>query len=87
MGRSTDTHKAVDQSDLAQEAPGALYLIATMADATWRMFVPTIGLLLLGNYLDDQLHSTPWLMLVGVVVGAGISALLIRRLMRGKRRS
>lgn len=57
----------------------ALYLILSMADTTWRVFVPTVGLLLLGNYFDDRLHSTPWLLLLGVLIGGGFATLLVRR--------
>jgi F0F1-type ATP synthase assembly protein I len=57
----------------------SLYLIVSMIDTTWRVFVPTVGLLLLGNYLDDRAHSSPWLMLLGAVVGGGIAALLVKR--------
>lgn len=49
-----------------------------LADTTWRMFVPTIGLLLVGRHFDITYNSKPWLMLAGVVLGAGIAALLIK---------
>ena len=64
----------------------ALYLIATMADTTWRMFVPTVGLLLVGNWLDEKYHTKPFLMLLGAAVGAGIATYLIKlQLKRGKK--
>ena len=50
-----------------------------MMDTTWRVFVPTVGLLLLGNYIDDRLGSSPWLMLLGAVLGGGVAALLVKR--------
>jgi len=60
----------------------SLYLIATMADTTWRMFVPTIGLLLVGKALDDRLGTKPLLLLTGIVVGGAIAAYLIKRQLR-----
>lgn len=57
----------------------SLYLIVSMMDTTWRVFVPTIGLLLAGNYLDDRMHSSPWLMLLGAIIGGCIAALLVKR--------
>ena len=66
----------------------ALYLIGTMADTTWRMFVPTIGLAFLGNLLDRQMQMKPWLMLLGFTIGACIAGLLIKRqLAKGKSRN
>lgn len=68
------------------DEPSSLYLIASMADTTWRMFVPTIGLLLVGNALDDKFATKPWLMLLGVGIGGLIAAYLVRhQLRRGKR--
>ena len=64
----------------------ALYLIATMADTTWRMFVPTVGLLLIGNWLDGKYHTKPWLLLIGAMIGAGIATYLVKRqLQRGRK--
>lgn len=63
-----------------------LYLITSMADTTWRMFVPTVGLLLVGNMLDTQFHTKPWLLLAGVAIGGCISAWLIKKqLAKGKK--
>lgn len=58
--------------------PDSLYLIASMADTTWRMFVPTIGLLLIGNALDEHWHTKPWLLLAGAVAGGIIAAYLVK---------
>jgi hypothetical protein len=55
-----------------------VFLLGTMADTTWRMFVPIIGLTLLGLYIDKQLHTVPWLMIVGIIGGVVIAGLLIR---------
>ena len=55
-----------------------------MADTTWRLFIPTIGLLLVGRHFDVRFDTKPWLMLAGVVVGAVIAMLLIQnQLKRG----
>ncbi len=48
--------------------------------------MPTIGLLLIGNALDETWGTRPWLLLVGVVIGGGIAALLIKQqLAKGKK--
>jgi len=57
----------------------AILLLATMADTTWRMFVPIIGLFVLGFFADKQFATTPWLMILGLGLGTTIAALLIRQ--------
>ena len=54
-------------------------ILIDMADTTWRMFVPTIGLLLVGRSVDTHFGTKPWFMLVGTALGAAIAALLIKR--------
>ena len=56
-----------------------LYLMTSMADTTWRMFVPVLGLLLIGNALDEQFHTKPWLLLLGAALGGCIAAFLIKQ--------
>lgn len=56
-----------------------MYLIVTMADTTWRMFIPVIGLFLAGFWLDKQLNSSPWWMICGIIVGSVLAGLLIRQ--------
>ena len=64
----------------------SMYLIISMADTTWRMFVPTVGLLLAGNALDETWGTKPWLLISGVAIGGGISALLVKQqLAKGKK--
>ncbi len=59
-------------------------VILDMADTTWRMFVPTVGLLLVGRWFDTRYGFKPWLMLVGFSLGSLIAAMLIKRqLVRG----
>jgi len=55
------------------------YLILSMMDTTWRMFVPTIGLLIVGNALDERFGSRPGLMLLGVILGGLIATYLVKR--------
>ncbi|HSW90409.1 MAG TPA: hypothetical protein VLF64_00250 [Candidatus Saccharimonadales bacterium] len=73
-----DSTSAGDGNKRSRRSDG-LYLIASMADTTWRLFIPTLGLLLSGNALDDKLHTHPWLMLAGAILGGWIAAVLIKR--------
>jgi len=79
MSKPLDDKSDVSSSEQSPLRSGGLYLITSMADTTWRMFVPTVGLLLVGNAFDEQLHTRPWLLLVGVAVGGCISAILIKK--------
>lgn len=55
------------------------FMLTTIADTTWRMFIPTIGLTFLGWLADKQWGTKPWLLTLGVIIGASISAVLVRR--------
>lgn len=86
MSKMPGEHDPLVSDDNSSQS-SATYLIASMADTTWRMFVPTVGLLLVGNWLDGLYGSKPWLLLIGAFVGACISAYLIKRqLEKGKRK-
>jgi F0F1-type ATP synthase assembly protein I len=57
----------------------AVLLFATAADTTWRMFVPALGGALLGLWADSALNTEPVFAVGGLIVGVGITALLIRQ--------
>lgn len=54
-------------------------LLVTFGDTTWRMLVPSAAFVGAGIYGDLHLGTRPWLTLVGVLVGLGVSALLIKQ--------
>jgi hypothetical protein len=54
-------------------------LLGTIADTTWRMFIPIIGLTLLGVFGDNTYHTKPWLTVVGIVAGVTVASLLVIR--------
>lgn len=71
-----------DQDEATPTPPDkstVILMLSDIADVTWRMFVPAIGLTLLGLYIDSLLGSTPWLLLTGIVIGATLSYVLVRR--------
>jgi len=57
----------------------ALLLLGTFADTTWRMLVPSVGLTLLGVWLDSICGVKPWLMVVGIILGAVFAVLLVKQ--------
>ena len=57
-------------------------LLGTIADTTWRMFLPVIIGVALGIWLDRQFAADPWFALLGVLGGSTIAALLIKKQLR-----
>ena len=61
-----------------------LAVLTDMADTTWRVFVPTVSLLLIGRNFDVRWGTKPWLMLAGATLGALVAwRLIVRQLNQG----
>lgn len=56
-----------------------ILLLGDIGDTTWRMFIPTIGLTLIGVNLDTLYSSAPWGMLAGAALGAIAAGYLIKK--------
>ena len=57
---------------------GAMMILArTMIGTMWRMFLPTIGLTLLGLWLDNASGMKMRWLLAGIISGAIISLILV----------
>ena len=57
---------------------GAMMILArTMIGTVWRMFLPTIGLTLLGLWLDNVSGMKMRWLLAGIISGAIISVVLV----------
>ena len=57
---------------------GAMMILArTMIGTLWRMFLPTIGLTLLGLWLDNVSGMKMRWLLAGIISGAIISVILV----------
>ena len=57
---------------------GAMMILArTMIGTMWRMFLPTIGLTLLGLWLDNVSGMKMRRLLAGIISGAIISVILV----------
>jgi hypothetical protein len=79
-------HQDGDKQFTPPDRSTVILLLGTMADTTWRMFVPILALLLIGLLLDKQLHTTPWLMTVGLVVGVALAYFLVRQQLKKVRK-
>jgi hypothetical protein len=75
-----------EEKHVTPDRSPVILLLATAADTTWRMFVPIIGLTVAGLWGDKQLHTTPWLMIIGIIIGVILAALLVwRQLQQAKK--
>lgn len=54
-------------------------LLGTIADTTWRMFIPIIGLLLAGLWLDKKYDTLPWATILLTLIGIAIATQLVRK--------
>ena len=79
MGKLPDSSDGDGISNDRQAGSSGLMLFAVIADTTWRMFVPSIGLTLLGVWLDSEWRMKPWFMISGIVVGTIAAIALVRR--------
>lgn len=74
---STSPNKG-DDNGVPPDSSTVILLLLTLADTTWRLFIPTVGFTILGLILDKQVQTTPWIMIAGIVVGVVVAILLIR---------
>lgn len=58
--------------------PESTVVFMTIADTTWRIFVPSIGGTALGIWLDHKLGTNPWLLFGGIILGLCLAALAVR---------
>lgn len=73
----TSPDKKGDEKSLPPKQSTVLLLL-TIADTTWRLFIPTIGFTIAGLLLDKQLGTKPWIMVVSMMLGVGVALLLTR---------
>lgn len=73
----TSPDKKGDEKSLPPKQSTVLLLV-TIADTTWRLFIPTIGLTIAGLLLDKQFGTKPWIMAVSMAVGIAVALLLTR---------
>lgn len=71
-----------DKSPTPPDKSTVVLLLGDIGDTTWRMFVPTIGFTILGLLADKALHTTPWIMVGGIIIGAYLAYVLVRRQMK-----
>lgn len=71
------------KKDTTPKAQDVLVLFGTVADTTWRMFVPTLAGLALGLWADSAFGTKPLFTLAGVILGVVVCLGLIYIQMKG----
>ena len=78
MSKSTKTDHVPSPPDHST----VVLMLGAIADTTWRMFLPTVGLMSAGYFADQALGTKPWLFALGVIAGSIIAGLLVRNQLR-----
>lgn len=78
----SEVSKRSDNRPTPPSNSAVVLLLKDIGDTTWRMFVPTIGLAVLGNLLDEKLGTKPWMLILGIGLGSIVTALLIKQLFK-----
>jgi hypothetical protein len=81
---TTDRHQ--DTTPPVHNGFTAQSMVLMIGDTTWRMFVPSVGMTLLGVWLDSLFGTKPWLMIAGIIVGAACAVLLVKMQLQKVRR-
>ena len=68
-----------DTGKKTPEQSPVILLLGIAGDTTWRMFVPIIGLAVLGIWGDRSFGTKPWLTVVCLGVGVAIAGFLIKQ--------
>jgi hypothetical protein len=66
-----DDHKS------PSSVPLMLTIVGTLADTTWRLFVPTLGGTILGIWADRSFDSRPWFTTIGVLLGSTLAFIFV----------
>jgi len=61
-----------DEDDGLSNQARAMRQVAPYMDAVWRLFGGAVAGVAGGYFLDRWLNTTPWLLLVGSVLGIGL---------------
>ncbi len=66
------------RGDHHRDSSDSVVLLLTMADTTWRIFVPIILLVGVGIWADVNFNTKPLITFLGLAIGALIAVALVR---------
>jgi positive regulator of sigma E activity len=52
-------------------------LLLTIADTTWRLFIPIVGFTIGGLVIDKVFGTKPWLMVAAILLGTALAIWLV----------
>jgi len=81
MSTSSDKH---DAPTTPPDRSTVVLLLGTIADTTWRMFVPALIGIAGGYWLDTTFGTKPWLFAAGTILGCAIAGLLVNQQLQKK---
>lgn len=81
-----DKKDRADLQNALDRTAGELQRVGTLLTASWQMVAAILLPTLLGWWLDERLHTKPWLMLAGAIIGiaAGLFGFIRTALAAGK---
>lgn len=74
------TDKAAKKPERISDLPSdkvAIMVFGTVADTTWRLFIPSIGGTLLGLWVDKSIDTVPIFTIIGIVTGTVLAIWLV----------
>ena len=84
MGKQAEYSKKTTQTKEPAKAgvSSAPSLNNVFAEMSWRVALPFMGFVLLGNWLDERFETDPALTIVGLALGVASVWLIVRRLVQ-----
>lgn len=79
----TEKEDNTKEENKLPSADDAIVLFATIADTTWRLFVPTLGGVGFGLWIDNTYDTKPLATIIGVCCGTILSLYLVYRQLQG----
>jgi F0F1-type ATP synthase assembly protein I len=71
------THEELKVVKKDDQTRSLLLVFGIVADVSWRMFVPVVGLTVVGYFVDATLHSRPWGIISCMFLGLIIAGILV----------
>ena len=75
---SASPNKNSDDKPTPPDRSTVVLLLGVAGDTTWRMFIPIIGLAVVGVWTDRTFGTKPIMTIIGIVTGIIIAAYLVR---------
>jgi F0F1-type ATP synthase assembly protein I len=80
----TETKKPASTRDEHEQTSAAVVVFGTVADTTWRLFVPVVVGCVLGVIADRVWSVKPFATLSGIIIGVIVAVLLVRQQLKNK---